>query len=162
MFGRFTQSFIKQFADQEYNRLLTDVNVTTPSCIILVAIDSKDGACVGSLDLCLDAQSNLPADCVQEGVYIQNVAVAYDERGRGVGSHLVESAKQYAMDQGDLPVFAHVEATNVGAIRLYRKCGFVDKPTSSVQVDMVEPNETSIGRKLLLCCYPSRQVINKT
>lgn len=158
MFGRFTQSFIKQYTEQEYRRLLAEANTSPLACIVLVAIETANNTCVGSLDLCLDAhaRSELPADTLQGGVYIQNVAVSIDKRGRGIGRCLVENAKEYAMDQGDIPVFAHVDAANVAAIALYKRCGFddVEEPPMFSGSDY----ESSLGRKLLLSCYPHRSV----
>jgi ribosomal protein S18 acetylase RimI-like enzyme len=105
VFGRFTQSFIKQYTEQEYRRLLAEANTSPLACIVLVAIETTNNTCVGSLDLCLDAQSQseLGADILQGGVYIQNVAVSIDKRGRGVGRCLVENAKKYAWSKETFP-----------------------------------------------------------
>ena len=55
------------------------------------------------------------------------MAVARPWRGRGVGSALMQTAVQWAREQGlhklSLSVFAHNEA----AIGLYRKLGFVEE-----------------------------------
>lgn len=81
--------------------------------------------------------------------YVLNVVVSENSRGTGIGTKLVNEAKHIAQHNcSSAYLFAHVDAVNEPAIRLYKKCGFlqfaVEGSTSS--------NETNLGKRILLCC----------
>ncbi len=60
-----------------------------------------------------------------EEAQILDVAVAPDQRGRGVARRLMERAIQVAMGQGAEALALEVRASNTAAITLYERLGFV-------------------------------------
>lgn len=56
--------------------------------------------------------------------HIDLIAVTEDMRGRGIGSHLTAAALHRFLDRGANLVTVSTQATNLGAIRLYQRCGF--------------------------------------
>jgi ribosomal protein S18 acetylase RimI-like enzyme len=61
---------------------------------------------------------------------IQNVGVAADHRGRGLGSVLLLNSLAGFQSAGLARVFLEVTAQNLGAVRLYERIGF--RPTKTV------------------------------
>lgn len=59
-------------------------------------------------------------------VEISSVCTAEDARGRGLAAHLVATLGAGILDRGGRP-FLHVARTNVGAIALYERLGFVHR-----------------------------------
>jgi len=55
---------------------------------------------------------------------IENVVVAEDARGRGLGSRLVEAFVDRVRRRGETTVFLEVRESNRSARSLYEKCGF--------------------------------------
>ena len=60
---------------------------------------------------------------------ITNVAVLPEYRGRGVGLALVLALSQYAMDNAINTLYLEVRRSNLPAISLYEKCGFLNVGT---------------------------------
>jgi len=56
--------------------------------------------------------------------FIEDICVAASARGQGVGSALIERAKQWAEEQYLCGLALETQDTNVLACRFYRKCGF--------------------------------------
>jgi len=61
-----------------------------------------------------------------EEAQIMDIAVAPDHRGRGVGHILVEQAIAVAREKGAERLVLEVRRSNVPAIRLYERFGFVE------------------------------------
>ncbi len=57
--------------------------------------------------------------------HITNVAVAPEERGRGVGRALMQALMQYAANLGVRYLTLEVRASNAAAISLYESLGFI-------------------------------------
>jgi len=57
-------------------------------------------------------------------VYIEALAVAAAERGRGAGTKLLEDAARWALEQGRTRLALHVLLSNTDARRLYERMGF--------------------------------------
>lgn len=58
-------------------------------------------------------------------LYLSYLAVAENQRGKGVGRLLLQWMNDYAVGQGaDRRLSLHVSRRNVDAQRLYRRCGF--------------------------------------
>lgn len=78
-------------------------------------------------------------------VYIEALAVAETERGRGVGSRLLADSEEWTCRQGRTRQALHVLYTNHGARRLYARLGFRPwHPTNE------EPKHVSPWAALLL------------
>lgn len=56
--------------------------------------------------------------------YIQTIEVVPEARGRGVGRQLLGRIEDSARAAGAGPIWLHVEAANMGAIRLYETQGY--------------------------------------
>ncbi|MDR9853455.1 GNAT family N-acetyltransferase [Paenibacillus sp. VCA1] len=56
-----------------------------------------------------------------------NIAVHPAYQREGIGTRLIGEAKVWAAGQGKLKLRLRVLSTNAGAIRFYRKCGFVEE-----------------------------------
>lgn len=62
---------------------------------------------------------------VLDECYIANVAVSKDFRKRGFGQKLVENAITVCADKGCSFITLEVRVSNLAAIALYEKCGFI-------------------------------------
>ena len=62
----------------------------------------------------------------QEGdnAYLENIEVAADRRGEGIGSALIMTAEQEAKRRGKKMLWLHVDEANVPAHRFYERCGW--------------------------------------
>jgi ribosomal protein S18 acetylase RimI-like enzyme len=63
---------------------------------------------------------------VDDEVEIISMWVAPEARGRAVGAALIEAVVVWALEQHVLRVALDVRETNVRAINLYKRLGFVD------------------------------------
>ncbi|HEY4483416.1 MAG TPA: GNAT family N-acetyltransferase [Candidatus Paceibacterota bacterium] len=61
-----------------------------------------------------------------EYLYVSDVAVTKDARGKGVGKLLLDRAEQYARDKNLKFIRISSQVSNDGATRLYRNSGFND------------------------------------
>ena len=57
---------------------------------------------------------------------VGNLVVAADQRGRGLGTLLVEALVEELISRGAEEIFLEVEATNGPARSVYGKCGFAE------------------------------------
>ncbi|MBN1786576.1 MAG: GNAT family N-acetyltransferase [Candidatus Methanofastidiosa archaeon] len=64
--------------------------------------------------------------------YISNVSVDEGMRGKGIGSFLLENARELAIGQGCNTMVLDVSCENVGAVRLYDRLGFEIVRTNKV------------------------------
>jgi RimJ/RimL family protein N-acetyltransferase len=66
-------------------------------------------------------------EVVAKGCWLlQAVALFPEERGKGYGPAMIARACEAARDGGHRRIALEVESPNLGAISLYRKCGFVE------------------------------------
>jgi ribosomal protein S18 acetylase RimI-like enzyme len=163
--GRFKQTFIRQHAEQELRRLVAataedaDVSAPTAPCVALIAtaLDARgeQGPCMGTLDILPPASfsgrhpKGVP-DGDSVGAYLLNVVTAECWRRRGVGGRLVEEAKVVARASLYAErAYAHVDATNDDAMRVYLRCGF-EVVGSEGEGGM--QGAYALGRRILLRC----------
>ncbi len=59
-------------------------------------------------------------------------------RDKGVGTKLIRLAENYAKDLDVSAIVFHVEKTNEGAHRLYRKLGYLDNEDQGSRMRMVK------------------------
>lgn len=69
-------------------------------------------------------------------IYLDDLSVSGDCRSCGIGTALIETAQQYAKDRGIPQIIFHVEKTNAGAYKLYRRLGFVDEKDEGTRIRM--------------------------
>jgi len=88
-----------------------------------------------------------PPEGAARGAYLLNVAVAQGARGRGVGAALMRAAMRRARERhGAESAYAHVEAANGAAARLYARCGFAEAGEASGSLS----GALDLGRVVLL------------
>ena len=80
-----------------------------------------DGVVSGYVSL----HQNVPLPSHDHVREINGLAVAPEAQGRGVGRELIEAAVAEAARQGATKVTLRVLDPNVGARRLYERCGFI-------------------------------------
>jgi ribosomal-protein-alanine N-acetyltransferase len=103
------------WSNQQYHELFADVPAS-PQRLILVAI--KDGSTV--------VIGFLVARHVALEWELENIVVATEARGKGIGTHLLAQLLSRAqMSQSDA-VFLEVRDSNTAARRLYEKMGFTE------------------------------------
>jgi len=73
-------------------------------------------------------------------LYLDDFSVGGPYRGRGIGTALLKRAEEYARSLAIPHLVLHVEATNTGAQRLYRRMGFTE--------DQPEGSRVRMGKKL--------------
>lgn len=100
----------------------------------------------GTLEIIWQADSRLVENMYKyytEGdmvVYVRNLVVRPEQRGKGIGFALLEEAEKAALDVGACAMLAHVEAANSNAVRLYEKFGF-----SCISGGTVEESKEAFG-----------------
>lgn len=62
---------------------------------------------------------------VSDGCYITNVAVFPEHRGKGIGTQLIAALEAHARSRGCEFITLEVRVSNLGAIRLYSRLGFL-------------------------------------
>jgi [ribosomal protein S18]-alanine N-acetyltransferase len=99
------------WAEREYDALFAP---ESPPRITLVAIAEVDASVVGFVI----------ARCATDEWEIENVLVAPEHRGRGVGSKIIRDVLLRAQVAGATSVLLEVRGSNLAARRLYEKLGF--------------------------------------
>ena len=73
----------------------------------------------------------------QEGyIYLDDLSVTEECRGRGVGTRLIRLAEEYARKIGIPAIVFHVERSNERAHRLYRRLGYTDRAEQGTRILM--------------------------
>jgi ribosomal-protein-alanine N-acetyltransferase len=80
----------------------------------------------GVFGLLEEAGGMLLARIAGDEAEILTLAVAPDERRRGIGRHLVAAAQEFARQRGARAMFLEVGMTNAAARSLYATAGFVE------------------------------------
>jgi ribosomal protein S18 acetylase RimI-like enzyme len=101
-------------------RLLTDLH-RVDNALVLTALDA-DGRTVG-IAVCFRGYSTFKARPL---INIHDLAVLPDQRGRGVGSALIEAVEERGRALGCCKITLEVLDDNHGARRLYESVGFAD------------------------------------
>jgi ribosomal protein S18 acetylase RimI-like enzyme len=98
--------------------------VQSPATILFVARDAADGTILGSLTLIVFSAPTGPR------AWIEDVVVASESRGRGVGAALVQEANRRAGAAGSRTVDLTSRPSREAANRLYLRLGFVRRETN--------------------------------
>lgn len=64
------------------------------------------------------------AECRSKQVFVENLFVLPEHRGRGVGRELVKGVETFARSRGAKTIYMEVARSNTSAINLYRSCGY--------------------------------------
>lgn len=101
---------------------------------ILVA--EAEAGVVGFAHVIILRQKDISCLKPQTLVYIQDMAVAKEMRGRGIGSKLIEACVEYGKKHGADFVRTQVFPGNADGLRFYEKCGFCEMmKTVEIQLD---------------------------
>lgn len=92
-----------------------------------ILVYEDDGKVVGFI--LLQAKTRPDFDFMLPGkfCYIMDVIVTENHRGKGFGTELMNSAKEWATERGCVFVNLDALSNNTDAIRLYEKLGFIPK-----------------------------------
>jgi len=96
--------------------------VESPDADFLLA--EADGEAVGLLNLRKHAHPPIPMFRAHEFALIHNLVVDKNHRRRGIGTALLDAAKQWARDHGPVFIQITVWAANEPAASFYAKHGF--------------------------------------
>ncbi|MBE6854752.1 MAG: GNAT family N-acetyltransferase [Ruminococcus sp.] len=105
----------RKYTDDQLCGLLRDENVT-----IFSAVEAEQ---LLGYAFCMIRRSDSNALCDIKTLYIDDLCVDENCRGRQVGTKLYEHALQYAREIGCYNVTLNVWACNEPAMRFYEKCG---------------------------------------
>jgi [ribosomal protein S18]-alanine N-acetyltransferase len=103
------------WAEREYDALFA---AGAPVRIALVAVGESDAT---------QLLGFVVARCALDEWEIENVVVAGEERGRGIGAKLILELLLFARAVGTTSVLLEVRESNVAARRLYEKLGFSEQ-----------------------------------
>ena len=92
-----------------------------------ILVYEDDGKVVGFILLQAKTRPDFPFIVQGKFCYIMDVLVTENCRGKGFGTELMNSAKEWATDRGCIFVNLDVLSNNTDAIRLYEKLGFIPK-----------------------------------
>lgn len=112
----------KKYSDQELLGIIADER--TP-----VFVYESGGAVLGYV-FCALQESRGGALLPVTSLYIDDLCVDGDARGRGIGTALFNYAKEFAAQKGCHNVTLHVWECNPGAIAFYRSLGLTPQFTS--------------------------------
>jgi ribosomal protein S18 acetylase RimI-like enzyme len=98
--------------------------VNSPATVLFVARDADAGTILGSLTLVVFSAPTGPR------AWIEDVVVATETRGRGVGAALVHEANRRAGAEGSRTVDLTSRPSREAANRLYVRLGFVRRETN--------------------------------
>ena len=92
-----------------------------------ILVYEDDGKVVGFILLQAKTRPDFPFIVQGKFCYIMDVLVTENCRGKGFGTELMNSAKEWATERGCIFVNLDVLSNNTDAIRLYEKLGFIPK-----------------------------------
>jgi len=107
-----------------------DVIVESPATVLFVARDAEHGSILGSLTLVVFSAPTGPR------AWIEDVVVATETRGRGVGAALVTEANRRAGAAGSRTVDLTSRPSREAANRLYRSLGYQQRETNVYRVEL--------------------------
>lgn len=133
--GSFTTRTVFHVAVAEDRFALREVTVDPPIHKVFPPEDTDEGDSAGEdanrRTFVAVAEDGRPAGCCavsyapwNRRLTIENIEVAPDHRGRGVGRALVEHAVEFARERGAGHVWLEVTNINAPAIHAYRRMGF--------------------------------------
>ena len=106
---------------QKYNEADLAVLLADPARPILIA--DVDGQVAGYAFCILQVTENNPVLCDRKVLYIDDICVDENIRGKGIATALYEKVLEYAKSIGCHAVTLNVWCGNDGAMKFYEKCG---------------------------------------
>lgn len=68
--------------------------------------------------------SALRLEPYRDGLLLEALETAPDQRGKGFAVRLIQAVQQYLSEQGDVRIYSHVNKKNQASLRTHRRCGF--------------------------------------
>ena len=118
----------KKYTDDELAEILLD-----DSRPILVAVDENDIALGYAFCILQEAEGDNLKPI--KTLYVDDLCVLEDSRGKGIGTLLYENVKELAKQMGCYHVTLNVWCLNSGAMKFYEKCGL--KPLKVTMEDIL-------------------------
>lgn len=112
------EHFVTGFRENEFFEKI----LSSPNQDILVA--EINGRPVGFSHVMILEQKHVACLKPQTAVYIQDLEVRAETRGRGIGSKLMEASKEYGLARGADFIRLQVFPQNTDGIRFYERNGF--------------------------------------
>ena len=114
--------FIK---DGDQSKEFIENTITNKESDILVY--ESEGIVVGFILLQAKTRPDFPFMLPGKYCYIMDIIVTENHRGKGFGTNLMKSAKNWAKENDCIFINLDVLVNNPGAIKLYAKLGFIPK-----------------------------------
>ena len=92
-----------------------------------ILVYENDGIVVGFILLQAKTRPDFPFMLPGKYCYIMDIIVTENHRGKGFGTNLMKSAKNWAKEHDCIFINLDVLVNNPGAIKLYAKLGFIPK-----------------------------------
>ena len=106
---------------------------------------AHDGADFGIVEIEGAAIGRFDVDRTGPDLWLIDISLLPEWRGKGVGSALIAALQDEARARTAGRVILNVDRTNLGALRLYRRLGFIEAPqtspypTLSIEMDWTPP-----------------------
>lgn len=68
--------------------------------------------------------SALRLEPYRDGLLLEALETAPDQRGRGYAVGLIQAVQKYLSEQGTVRIYSHVDKKNEASLRTHRRCGF--------------------------------------
>lgn len=68
--------------------------------------------------------SALRLEPYRDGLLLEALETAPDQRGKGYAVRLIQAVQQYLSEQGSIRIYSHVDKKNEASLRTHRRCGF--------------------------------------
>lgn len=68
--------------------------------------------------------SALRLEPYRDGLLLEALETAPDQRGKGYAVRLIQAVQQYLSEQGDVRIYSHVNKKNEASLHTHRRCGF--------------------------------------
>lgn len=91
-----------------------------------IFIAEQDGKVVGYAFARIERHPERIFTTLTEYVYVQDLVLLPDARGKGMGRKLLQEVEQYALDSGMRTILLTVLSKNPSAKKFYRKSGFTE------------------------------------
>lgn len=89
------------------------------------------------------------ASSVAGEVTLMNIAISPEKQGEGLGKHLLQFLKEFSADRNEQEIWLEVRASNLAALALYSKLGFVEVDKRRAYY----PCESGREDAIIMCCY---------
>lgn len=97
-------------------------------------VAEKDGVVVGILEIAF-RHVETPAHVTRDFIFIDTMAMDENYRGQGIGHAMFEFLKEMKTEKNLDGIELQVNARNIAAYEMYKKCGFTEK---SINMELLD------------------------